>query len=192
MSNHPQIPVEKIDLLPHPLDVWRASLNALIAVAPGTAADIAWHLNDAREKTLACRDFSAASQGEASLIDRLMLLSAGKLFGHRLDTQQTSLNAFGFTHRAPSIGIDLSAAGSRGLQPIDQPDAALPCSHEAQKTPLASSCPASTALALQGQPTPASPSPQPDTATLEPEHEPAPRSAAGESLDRPLGDSSCQ
>lgn len=192
MSNHPQIPVEEIDLLPHPLDVWRASLNALIAVAPGTAADIAWHLNDAREKTLVCRDFSAASQGEAMLIDRLMLLSAGKLFGHRVDTQQTSLNTFGFTHRAQLIGIDLSAAGSRGLLPADQPDTASSCSHAAQKTPLASPCPTSIAQAPQGQPTPASPSPQPDTATLDPGHESAPRSAAGESLDRPLGDSSCQ
>lgn len=192
MSNQPQIPVEEIDLIPHPLDAWRATLNALIAVAPGKAVDIAWHLNDARERTLICRDFSAATQGEAKLIDRLMLLGAGKLVGQRLDTLEATHNTFGFTHRAQLIGIDLSAAGSRGLQPTDQPDAALPCLHAAQKAPLASLCPASSAQAPQDQPTPASPSQQPDTAIPESGHESAPRSAAGESLDRPLGDSSCQ
>lgn len=87
MSNKPQCPVEEIDLIPHPLDAWRAALNALIAVAPGVTADIAWHLKDAREQTLVCRDFSAASQGEAKLIDRLMLLGAGKLVGNRLGAQ---------------------------------------------------------------------------------------------------------
>lgn len=122
MSNQPQLAVEKIDLLPHPLDVWRASLNALIAVAPGNSADIAYHLDDARKCTLICRDFSAASQGEAILIDRLMLLGASKLVGHRLDTQEAPRNTFGFTHRAQLIGIDLSVAGSQGLQPTDQPE----------------------------------------------------------------------
>lgn len=97
MTNQPQIPVEEIDLLPHPLDAWRAALNALIAVAPGASVDIAWHLNDARERTLTCRDFSAATQGEAMLIDRLMLLGAGKLFGQKLDAakQAPHRNALG-------------------------------------------------------------------------------------------------
>lgn len=111
MPNHPQMPVEEIDLMPHPLDAWRAALNALIAVAPGVTADIAWHLKDAREKTLVCRDFSAASQGEAKLIDRLMLLGAGKLMSKRLNTQAKTYNELGFTHQAPLIGIDLSTAG---------------------------------------------------------------------------------
>lgn len=88
MNNTPQIPMEEIELIPHPLEAWRMALNALIAVAPGTAADIAWHLKDAREKTLVCRSFSATTQGEAKLIDRLMLIGAGKLVGQRLDQQR--------------------------------------------------------------------------------------------------------
>lgn len=85
MSTQPQCPIEEIELIPHPLDAWRAALNALIAVAPGNSADIAYHLDDARKRTLICRDFTAATQGEAKLIDRLMLLGAGKLVGQQLE-----------------------------------------------------------------------------------------------------------
>ncbi|WP_373389011.1 hypothetical protein [Pseudomonas alcaligenes] len=98
MSNKPQISFEEIELIPHPLEAWRMALNALIAVAPGTAVDIAWHLKDAREKTLVCRSFSA-TQGEVKLIDRLMLIGAGKLVGQRLDQQR----AAGVIHPADHI-----------------------------------------------------------------------------------------
>lgn len=195
MSNQPQIPVEEIELLPHPLDAWRAALNALIAVAPGNSADIAYHLDDARTCTLFCRDFSAASQGEAILIDRLMLLGASKLMGNRLDAAKPNsdqVDAFGFTPHARLIGIDLSAAAVRARQTTGQPGTASPDVHEARTEPLASSCQASTAQAAQGQPTPASPSPQPDTARPESGHESAPQPAVGGSLARPSSDSSCQ
>ena len=126
MSNQPQCPVEEIDLIPHPMDAWRAALNALIAVAPGDSADIAYHLDDARKCTLICRDFSAASQGEAKLIDRLMLLGAGKLVGNRLDTAKPNgeHNAFGFTHHARLIGDHgqpSELATPIGAEPADMP-----------------------------------------------------------------------
>lgn len=97
----PQLTVTEITLIPHPLDAWRAALNALIAVAPGTSVDIAWHLTDARERTLICRDFSAATQGEAKLIDRLMLISAGKLLGDKLTPAR---NHLGLNVEALAIG----------------------------------------------------------------------------------------
>lgn len=77
----PQIPVEEIVLAPHPLDAWRAALNALVSLAPGVSADVAWHLEDARRRLLVIRDFTAASETEALLIDRLLLLGAAKLMG---------------------------------------------------------------------------------------------------------------
>src|SRR5690606_28661836 len=118
MHSRPQLPIEKIVLIPHPLDAWRMALNALIAVAPGTSADIAWHLNDARVKTLECRSFSAATQGEAKLIDRLMLLGAGKLVGQRLDQLQ---RAPGSPHPADHIA---TASRRVHLPPMAHPSAA--------------------------------------------------------------------
>lgn len=88
MSNQPQIPFEKIDLIPHQLDVWRAALDALIAVAPGNTADVAFHLADARTSMMLCRDFTAAGDGEGRLIDRLMLLCAGRLMSSRVTHAQ--------------------------------------------------------------------------------------------------------
>ena len=79
MHNHPQLPIEEITLIPHPLDAWRMALNALIAVAPGTSIDIAWHLKDAREKTLQCRSFSAATpviDSEATPMSSIAMLRA--------------------------------------------------------------------------------------------------------------------
>ncbi|MFG9032299.1 hypothetical protein ACEPXA_08995 [Pseudomonas paraeruginosa] len=35
-----QPPVEHIDLIPTPMDTWRAALDALIACAPGDTSDI--------------------------------------------------------------------------------------------------------------------------------------------------------
>lgn len=118
MSDKPQISIEEIELIPHQLDAWRMALNALIAVAPGTTADVAWHLKDAREQTLFCRDFSAATQGEAKLIDRLILLGAGKLVGATL--QKAAGGAHG-QHPA-----DRTANSSRRvpLHPIRHPSEA--------------------------------------------------------------------
>lgn len=168
MSSQPQIPVEEIDLIPHPLDAWRVALNALIAVAPGNSADIAYHLNDARKCTLICRDFSAASQGEAKLIDRLMLLGAGKLVGNRLDSvsakQNSSMvNDLGFSCFARTIG---------------EPPAPQPAHHKASPSsvqPLLHRA-AQASGGFVTAPAGTAPAPQPllpGEALLEPEHSPA-------------------
>lgn len=166
MSNQPQIPVEEIELLPHPMDAWRAALNALIAVAPGNSADIAYHLDDARKCTLICRDFGAASQGEAKLIDRLMLIGAGKLLGKHLDSATphlSAVNELGFNPLARWIGE------SRAPQPAHHtasPLSELPLPHRAAQangglvTALAGTAPAPQPL-LPGE------------VLLEPEHSPA-------------------
>lgn len=168
MSNQPQIPVEEIELIPHPLDAWRAALNALIAVAPGSSADIAWHLSDARTNTLICRDFGAATQGEARLIDRLMLLGAGKLVGQHLDTasakQNCSLvNDLGFSCLARSIG---EPPAPQPAHRTASPSSVQPLPHRAaQASGGRVTAPAGTA-----------PAPQPllpGEVLLEPEHSPA-------------------
>lgn len=87
ISDKPQIPFEEIDLIPHPMDAWRAALNALIAVAPGDAAAVVYHLADAQSAVTCCHDRTAATTGEGKIIDRLMLLSAAKL----IDTQANSI-----------------------------------------------------------------------------------------------------
>ncbi len=83
-----QPPVEHIDLTPAPMDTWRSALDALIACAPGDASDIVWHLADAHQCNLLLVDRSAASPGAERLIDRLMLISAGRLLNHRLDREE--------------------------------------------------------------------------------------------------------
>ena len=79
-----QPPVEHIDLIPTPMDTWRAALDALIACAPGDTSDISWHLADAHQSSLLLVDRTVASPGAERLIDRLMLISAGRLFKHSL------------------------------------------------------------------------------------------------------------
>lgn len=81
-----QLRVEEIDLIPHPMDAWRAALNALIACAPGDEAAIAWHLADAQAKTQIRLDRSLATPGARQIVDRLMLLGAGQL----IEEQQKS------------------------------------------------------------------------------------------------------
>ncbi len=83
-----QPPVEHIDLTPAPMDTWRAALDALIACAPGDTSDISWHLADAHQSSLLLVDRTVASPGAERLIDRLMLISAGRLLNHRLDREE--------------------------------------------------------------------------------------------------------
>ncbi|MDR7024367.1 hypothetical protein [Pseudomonas peli] len=168
MSNQPQCPIEEIELIPHPLDAWRAALNALIAVAPGSSADVAYHLNDARKCTLICRDFSAASQGEAKLIDRLMLLGAGKLVGKRLDAasakQNSSMvNDLGFSCFARTIG---EPPAPQPAHHTASPSSVQPLPHRAaQASGGLVAPPAGTGPALQPL--------LPGEVLLEPEHSPA-------------------
>lgn len=60
MSNKP--PVEHIELTPRPMDAWRAALGALIAIAPGDATAIAWHLADATRQL----------QGDSGTVEQLL------------------------------------------------------------------------------------------------------------------------
>lgn len=73
--------VEHIDLIPHPMDAWRAALDALIACAPGDACDIAWHLADSQVQVQLLLDRTPATPGVVTLVDRLMLIAAGRLIG---------------------------------------------------------------------------------------------------------------
>lgn len=79
--------VEHIDLIPHPMDAWRAALNALIACAPGDGPAIAAHLAEAREHALVIVDRTLATPGTAKLVDRLMLIGAGRLVEDRLTSR---------------------------------------------------------------------------------------------------------
>lgn len=83
-----QPPVEHIDLIPTPMDTWRAALDALIACAPGDTSDISWHLADAHQSSLLLVDRTVASPGAERLIDRLMLISAGRLLKHSLSRDE--------------------------------------------------------------------------------------------------------
>lgn len=100
MSN-PQIAMEEIVLLPHPLDAWRGALEALIACAPGSEFDVAWHLADAAGKLQRAPEELVVGHTEARLINQLMLLSAGRQTGAELEPIR---NQYGFMSVAPVIG----------------------------------------------------------------------------------------
>ncbi|HBP1199173.1 TPA: hypothetical protein L5S41_005960 [Pseudomonas aeruginosa] len=87
MTDQPQLMTEEIELIPHPMDAWRAALNALIACAPGDSAAIAVHLAEARQQALVFVDRTAATEGTRKLVDRLMLIGAGRIVGDRLQSQ---------------------------------------------------------------------------------------------------------
>jgi len=78
MSNQPKLMTEEIELIPHPMDAWRAALDAVIASAPGDECAIAWHLADAQAKLTVCVDRTPATEGTRRLVDRLMLIGAGR------------------------------------------------------------------------------------------------------------------
>ncbi|MCY1366554.1 hypothetical protein D9M69_534560 [compost metagenome] len=100
MSN-PQITMEEIVLLPHPLDAWRGALEALIACAPGSEFDIAWHLADAAGKLQRAPEELSVGHTEARLINQLVLLSAGRQAGAQLEPVR---NLYGFMRAASAIG----------------------------------------------------------------------------------------
>ncbi|MEQ6331503.1 hypothetical protein VLF92_24680 [Pseudomonas chengduensis] len=87
MTDKPQLMTEEIELIPHPMDAWRAALNALIACAPGDSAAIAVHLAEARQQALVFVDRTTATEGTRKLVDRLMLVGAGRIVGDRLQAQ---------------------------------------------------------------------------------------------------------
>lgn len=188
MTDQPQVALEEIELIPHPMDAWRASLNALIACAPGDGPAIAAHLAEARQQALVFVDRTPASAGTAKLIDRLMLLGAGQLLGQQLKAKayQDLRNEFGFKAEAEVIGIDFAAP--HGRRPAAQPATASSSEHAAQPAHQASSSPASSAPAEPGQ-RPATPAAQPGKASSAQAPESAPQPAVTEP--RPSGDSPC-
>jgi hypothetical protein len=190
MTDKPQLMTEEIELIPHPMDAWRAALNALIACAPGDGPAIAAHLAEARQQALVFVDRTPASAGTAKLIDRLMLLGAGQLVGQQLKAKawQDLRNELGFSHHAPLLGIDFAAHGSRGRLSAAQPALASSAGHVAHTERLASQQPASSAPAEPGQ-RPATPAAQPGKASTAQAPEAAPQPAVNEP--RPSGDSPC-
>ena len=120
-----QSPVEHIDLIPTPMDTWRAALDALIACAPGDTAAIAWHLSDAHQSNLLLVDRTIASPGAERLVDRLMLISAGRLLGNRLSRGE----AHQISHRL------LEPVRRHGVARQPAPDAVLAMSRQAGNQP---------------------------------------------------------
>lgn len=166
MFNNPQCPIEEIELIPHPMDAWRAALTALIACAPGDGAAIAAHLAEARGQALVFVDRTYATPGVTKMVDRLMLLGAGKLLGQRLNEQHTSdgvLAALGFTQLARAIG---EPPAPQSAHRTASPSSVSP---QPQNSPQANggfvAAPVGTAHAPQPL--------LPGEAPLEPEHSPA-------------------
>ncbi|UFQ97023.1 hypothetical protein [Pseudomonas wenzhouensis] len=182
MTDKPQVALEEIELIPHPMDAWRASLDALIACAPGDGPAIAAHLAEARQQALMFVDRTPATAGTRKLVDYLMLIGAGRLVGQKLDSR----NALGFRPQAEVIGIDFAA--SHGRQPAAQLAPASSSAHAAQPAHQASSSPASSAPAAQG-PRPAAPAEPQGKASSAQAPESAPQPAVTEP--RPSGDSPC-
>jgi hypothetical protein len=147
MHNHPQLPIEEITLIPHPMDAWRAALNALIACAPGDGPAIAAHLAEARLHALTFIDRTCATPGTTKLVDRLMLIGAGKLVGQRLDALGRSgqVDSLGFTTNAPVIGLSYS----RPANADDQQAAGQPTHSASASQPAAA---AALDLALAHEP----------------------------------------
>lgn len=187
MTDKPQIKIEEIELFPHEMDAWRAALDALIACAPGDGPAIAAHLQEAKQQALICVDRTRASDGTAKLVNRLMLIGAGRLVGNRLQAQ-ADRNELGFTRHAPLLGIDFAARGSRVQQSAAQPALASSAGHEAHTEHLANQQKASSAQAEPGQ-HPAAPAVQPGKASTAQAPESAPQPAVTEP--RPSGDSPC-
>jgi len=187
MSDQPQVALEEIELIPHPMDAWRAALNALIARAPGDQAAIAWHLADARQHALVHVDRTAAPYA-AKLVDRLMLIGAGGFVSQQLKAKayQELRNVFGFNAEAEVIGVDFAAL--HGRRPAAQPALASSPEHAAQPAHPASASPASSAPAEPGQ-RPATPVAQPGRASTAQAPESAPQPVVTEP--RPSGDSPC-
>lgn len=189
MTDKPQVALEEIELIPHPMDAWRASLDALIACAPGDGPAIAAHLAEARQQALMFVDRTPATAGTRKLVDYLMLIGAGRLVGQKLDAKANRRrNELGFSHHAPLLGIDFAAHGSRGHQSAAQPTLASCAVHEAHTEHLASQQSASSAQAEPGQ-RPATPAAQPGKASSAQAPESAPQPAVTEP--RPSGDSPC-
>lgn len=160
-----QLALEEVVLTPHPLDAWRGALEALIACAPGSDFDVAWHLADvARNLHIAPLNLEVGHI-EAKLINRLLLLSAGRQAGVKLEAAR---NRLGLLQVAPVLGEPDERF--RVGPPASQELAVLP--HPLPRQP--SSRHAAPGQAAEAQGNPGFPASQPDTATPVPERSPEP------------------
>lgn len=121
MTDKPQLMTEEIVLIPHPMDAWRAALNALIACAPGDSAAIAVHLEEARQQALVFVDRTPATEGTRKLVDRLMLIGAGRIIGDRIQAQAAPATVGAINRRVtPRLtvvvnGTDYDVSGMAGV-----------------------------------------------------------------------------
>lgn len=123
MTDKPQLTTEEIELIPHPMDAWRAALNALIAYAPGDGPAIAVHLAEARQQAMVFVDRTTATPGTRKLVDRLMLIGAGRIVGERIQAHiglsfQGKLDPFVPT-RMPNPASPDALAQPADVRPIE-------------------------------------------------------------------------
>lgn len=160
MTDKPQIALEEIELIPHPMDAWRAALDAVIACAPGDESAIGWHLADAQAKLTVCLDRTPATAGTRQIVDRLMLIGAGRIIGGRLSTEallqeatrangKCLLTPAGAAARLSRSASDTAFSVVQGVQPI-HPGAGL-------ELPARSAQPLSANPQSQAQPSQGSP-----------------------------------
>lgn len=168
MTDKPQLMTEEIELIPHPMDAWRAALNALIACAPGDESAIAWHLTDAQAKLNFCVDRTPATAGTRQIVDRLMLIGAGRLISNRLQAQAAPATVGAINRRVTQRltvvvnGTDYDVSGMAGVMvgdmiridpnnmpPVLNHDAALAGSFQPLRV---ISQPAASTRAAPGQP----------------------------------------
>ncbi len=121
MTDKPQLMTEEIELIPHPMDAWRAALDAVIACAPGDSAAIAVHLAEARQQALVFVDRTTATEGTRKLVDRLMLIGAGRIVGDRLQAQAAPATVAAINRRVTARltvvvnGTDYDVSGMPGV-----------------------------------------------------------------------------
>jgi len=125
MTDKPQLMTEEIELIPHPMDAWRAALDAVIACAPGDESAITWHLTDAQAKLTFCVDRTPATAGTRQIVDRLMLIGAGRIVGDRLQAQAAPATVAAINRRVtPRLtvvvnGTDYDVSGMAGVMAGD-------------------------------------------------------------------------
>jgi len=170
----PQLRMTEITLDGHPLDGWRRALESLIAAAPGTEIDVAWHLQDVAAKHLSL-GLAEPSKLQRAAISRLIIVS---------DTLAQDLgdrDILGFTRLCRLIGSEPADRGSHALRPAHQPDTASAVEHRAPSERLANSPSVANPEVPADPSAPELQAPPPGATKHEPGHLSAPQSSAAES-----------
>ncbi|CAD5107214.1 hypothetical protein [Zestomonas carbonaria] len=116
---HSQLPIEEIELIPHPMDAWRAALNALIACAPGDETAIAWHLVDASSQLPASRGAVQALLHEATRANGKCLLTKREAVSRiSAETSAQIIRGLGLPELRPASALGIAQpACSRSQKP---------------------------------------------------------------------------